>query len=65
MIVANRFSVISFLRHLLMLALVAVSFSAMAAKPVNTLKNSIFASETDTAIYGYDSVAYFTQSAPV
>ena len=65
MIVANRFSVISFLRHLLMLALVAVSFSAMAAKPVNTLKNSIFASETDTAINGYDSVAYFTQSAPV
>lgn len=53
------------LRHLFMLALVAVSFNAMAAKPVNTLKNSFFAIQTDTAINGYDSVAYFTKSAPV
>ncbi len=61
----HKFSGISVLRHLLMVALVAFSFSALAAKPVNTLKNSFFASETDTAINGYDSVAYFTQKAPV
>lgn len=60
-----RLSVTSFLRNLLMLALVAVSFSALAAKPVNTLKNSFFSSQTDTAINGYDSVAYFTKNAPV
>jgi len=48
-----------------MLALVAISFGALAAKPVNTLKNSFFASQTDTAINGYDSVAYFTRNAPV
>ena len=65
MINIHKFSVLSVLRHLFMLALVALSFSAMAAKPVNTLKNSVFASETDTAINGYDSVAYFTQNAPV
>ena len=61
----HRISVIMFLRHLLVLALVATSFSALAAKPVNTLKNSFFASQTDTAINGYDSVAYFTKNAPV
>lgn len=55
----------AFLRHLFVLALVSVSFSAMAAKPVNTLKNSFFTSQTDTAINGYDSVAYFTKNAPV
>ena len=60
-----RFSIFSFARHLLALALVAFSFSAMAAKPINTLKNSFFASQTDTAINGYDSVAYFTKNAPV
>ena len=61
----NHLSLFSFLRRFLVLLLVAISFSAMAAKPVNTLKNSFFASETDTAINGYDSVAYFTQNAPV
>lgn len=58
-------SIVSFLRRLFMLALIAVSFSAMAEKPVNTLTNSFFAKQTDTAINGYDSVAYFTQSAAV
>ncbi len=39
---------------------------ASAAQPrVNTLKNSFFASRTDTAINGYDPVAYFTQGRPV
>lgn len=61
----HKFSAISFLRRVFMLALVAMSFGALAAKPVNTLKNSFFASQTDTAINGYDSVAYFTKSAPV
>ena len=61
----RRSSALSLLRHFLMLALVSLSFSALAAKPVNTLKNSFFASQTDTAINGYDSVAYFTRNAPV
>jgi YHS domain-containing protein len=56
---------LSFWRHIFALALMAVSFSALAAKPVNTLKNSFFSSQTDTAINGYDSVAYFTKNAPV
>ena len=61
----HRFSAIAFLSRFLVLALIAVSFTAQAAKPVNTLKNSFFASQTDTAINGYDSVAYFTKNAPV
>ena len=61
----HKFSALQLLRHLMLIALVAMSFSALAAKPVNTLKNSFFASQTDTAINGYDSVAYFTKSAPV
>ena len=60
-----RFPIVPALRRLLMLALVAMSFSALAAKPVNTLKNSFFASQTDTAINGYDTVAYFTKNSPV
>lgn len=56
---------ISFLRRLFMLALVGLSFSAMAAKPINTLKNSFFSSDTGVAINGYDSVTYFTKNAPV
>jgi len=50
-----KFPMVTALRLLLMLALVAMSFSALAAKPVNTLKNSFFASQTDTAINGYDT----------
>ena len=65
MINTYALSALSFLRHFLMLALITVSFSALAAQPVNTLKNSFFASQTDTAINGYDSVAYFTKNAPV
>ena len=58
-------SFFSLLRHLFLLALVSMSFGALAAKPINTLKNSFFATQTDTAINGYDSVAYFTKNAPV
>ncbi len=40
--------------------------AAMAAEPpVNTLKNSLFGGRTDTAINGYDTVAYFTVGKPV
>ena len=45
--------------------LLLTGMSAFAAPPVNTLKNSFFSTQTDTAINGYDSVAYFTQNAPV
>ncbi len=47
---------------------VAVSFfgaTAFAAPPVNTLKSSFFGGTTDTAINGYDTVAYFTENKPV
>jgi YHS domain-containing protein len=39
--------------------------SRAAQPPVNTLKNSIFGGRTDTAINGYDPVAYFTASKAV
>ena len=47
-------------------ALFAFSTAAWAASPpVNTLKNSVFGGRTDTAINGYDTVAYFTVGKPV
>jgi YHS domain-containing protein len=39
--------------------------SALAAPPINTLKTGIFGGSTDTAINGYDTVAYFTEGKPV
>ena len=36
-----------------------------AEPPINTLKNSLFGGRTDTAINGYDTVAYFTVGKPV
>lgn len=45
-------------------ALIA-STAVFAAPPVNTLKNSLFGGSTDTAINGYDTVAYFTVGKPV
>jgi YHS domain-containing protein len=41
-------------------AVLFASTGAVAAQPVNTLKNSLFGGNTDTAINGYDTVAYFT-----
>lgn len=42
------------------------SLPALAAQPaINTLKNSVFGGRTDTAINGYDTVAYFTVGKPV
>lgn len=61
----NHFSFMPVLRRFFMFTLVVISMSAMAEKPVNTLSNSFFSKQTDTAINGYDSVAYFTQNAPV
>jgi YHS domain-containing protein len=51
-----------------LLAAVTLSFgvAAMAAEPpINTLKDSFFSSRTDTAINGYDTVAYITLNKPV
>ena len=39
--------------------------SALAAPPVNTLGGGFFSSNGDTAILGYDPVAYFTEGRPV
>lgn len=36
-----------------------------ATPPINTLKTSLFGGRTDTAINGYDTVAYFTVGKPV
>jgi YHS domain-containing protein len=55
----------SFLRHFVVVSLSLFSMLAVAAPAVNTLKNSFFSTRTDTAINGYDTVAYFTQNAPV
>jgi YHS domain-containing protein len=55
-------------RSMLALGASALLFStaARAAEPaINTLKNSLFGGRTDTAINGYDPVAYFTVGKPV
>ena len=47
-------------------AAVLLSTTALASEPpINTLKNSVFGGRTDTAINGYDPVAYFTVGKPV
>ena len=54
-------------RSALLLGAATVLFSttALAAEPpINTLKNSVFGGRTDTAINGYDPVAYFTVGKP-
>ena len=55
-------------RNTLLMAAAALLFSGIAGAaepPINTLKNSFFSSRTDTAINGYDTVAYFTDGKPV
>jgi len=55
-------------RSALLLGTAAVLFNttAMAAEPpINTLKAGVFGGRTDTAINGYDTVAYFTVGKPV
>jgi YHS domain-containing protein len=39
--------------------------ASAAEPPINTLKNGLFGGRTDTAINGYDTVAYFTVGKPV
>lgn len=54
------------LQMVMALPLMAMAWSAHAAQPpINTLKDSFFGGRTDTAINGYDSVAYFTVGKPV
>ena len=54
------------MRSLFISLLLLFGLRAEAAPPVNTLTNSSFFSKaTDTAINGYDSVAYFTERKPV
>lgn len=55
-------------RSALSLGWAAALFSVLATAaepPINTLKNSFFGGRTDTAINGYDTVAYFTLGKPV
>jgi YHS domain-containing protein len=56
-------------RHLALSVGAAVLLFANAAgaaePPINTLKNSFLGGRTDTAINGYDTVAYFTVGKPV
>ncbi len=63
---ARTFSLTSPLRWMLALVLLLGAAMAHAAPPINTLKPGVFsASPTDTAILGYDTVAYFTEHKPV
>jgi YHS domain-containing protein len=55
-----------FFQKTCLFALCLFGLSAFAAPPINTLTNSsILARQTDTAIVGYDPVAYFTQNKAV
>jgi YHS domain-containing protein len=45
--------------------LLAPALALAAEPPVNTLKNSFFGGRTDTAINGFDAVAYHRQNRPV
>ena len=42
-----------------------IGVAAVAAPPVNTLKTGAFGRRGDTAILGYDPVAYFTVGKPI
>jgi len=46
-------------------AAMLASTAVFAAPPINTLKGGLFGGRTDTAILGYDPVAYFTDGRPV
>ncbi|MEO6624931.1 MAG: YHS domain-containing (seleno)protein [Burkholderiaceae bacterium] len=50
---------------LVALAALLVVGPARAEPPINTLKPGFFGGRTDTAINGYDPVAYFTVGKPV
>ncbi len=46
-------------------AALLIGGAALAAPPINTLKPGLFGGHGDTAILGYDTVAYFTDGKPV
>jgi YHS domain-containing protein len=55
-------------RSLLVLGVAACLFATVARAaepPINTLKTGLFGGRSDTAILGYDPVAYFTDGKPV
>lgn len=54
-------------RRTVLMAAAGLLFSAhaLAAPPVNTLKDGLFGGRSDSAIQGYDPVAYFTVGKPV
>jgi YHS domain-containing protein len=54
-----------FTRLALGAATVAASQGALAAPAINTLEGGVFGGRGDTAIRGYDTVAYFTEGKPV
>lgn len=45
-------------------AALLASASVFAAPPINTLKGGLLGGRSDTAILGYDTVAYFTDGKP-
>lgn len=47
------------------IAFSAVPLAAHAAPPINTLKGGLFGGRDDTAILGYDTVAYHTEGRAV
>lgn len=56
-------------RRRALLVLIAASLfasaPALAAPPINTLKTGLLGGRSDTAILGYDTVAYFSVGKPV
>ena len=52
-------------REMLLFSAIWLAAAAQAAPPVNTLKAGLFGGSTETAILGYDPVAYFTDGKPV
>ena len=60
----SRRSALTFV-SLALFASVAATTSAHAAPPINAIKPGIFGGNGDTAIMGYDTVAYFTDGKPV
>jgi YHS domain-containing protein len=55
-------------RRVLLVAGIAAALAAMpasAAPPINTIKPGLFGGRGDTAIVGYDPVAYFKDGKPV
>jgi YHS domain-containing protein len=52
-------------KHWLSVVTLLSSSAALAAAPVNTLEGGFFGGRGDTAILGYDTVAYFTDGKAV